>query len=45
MKVRAAALRRLARKRQLTVRASARYLTVAGELERITRSYRLIAGL
>jgi hypothetical protein len=45
VKVRAAARRRLARKRQLTVRASARYLTVAGELERATRTYRLIAGL
>ena len=44
VKVRAAARRRLARKRQLTVRASARYLTVAGEPERVTRTYRLIAG-
>jgi hypothetical protein len=44
VKVRAAARRRLARKRQLTVRASARYLTVAGELERASRTYRLTAG-
>ena len=45
VKVRAAARRRLARKRQLTVRASARYVTVAGEPERVTRIYRLVAGL
>jgi hypothetical protein len=44
VKVRAAARRRLARKRQLTVRASARYVTVAGELERATHTYRLFAG-
>ncbi len=44
VKVRAAALRRLARKRRLTVRASARYVTVAGELERVARTYRLTAG-
>ena len=44
VKVRAAALRRLARKRRLTVRASARYATVAGELERVARTYRLTAG-
>jgi N-acetylglucosamine-6-sulfatase len=44
VKVRAAARRRLARKGHLTVRASARYLTVAGDLERVTRTYRLIAG-
>ena len=44
VEVRAAARRRLARKRRLTVRASARYLTVAGELERVTRTYRLNAG-
>jgi N-acetylglucosamine-6-sulfatase len=45
VKVRAASRRRLARKGHLTVLASARYVTVAGELERVTRSYRLIAGL
>jgi N-acetylglucosamine-6-sulfatase len=44
VEVRAAARRRLARKRRLTVRASARYVTVAGELERVTRTYRLNAG-
>jgi N-acetylglucosamine-6-sulfatase len=44
VKVRAAARRRLARKRRLTVRATARYVTVAGELERVTRTYRLNAG-
>jgi hypothetical protein len=44
VKVRAAALRRLARKRRLTVRASARYVTVAGELERVARTYRLAAA-
>lgn len=44
IKVRAAALRRLARKPRLTVRASARYVTAAGELERVTRTYRLTAG-
>jgi N-acetylglucosamine-6-sulfatase len=44
VKVRAATLRRLARKRRLTVRASARYLTVAGEPERATRTYHLSAG-
>ena len=44
VKVRAAARQRLARKRWLTVRASARYVTVAGELERVTRTYRLWAG-
>ena len=44
VKVRAAARRRLARTRRLTVRASARYVTVAGELERVTRTYRLNAG-
>jgi N-acetylglucosamine-6-sulfatase len=44
VKVRAATLRRLARTRRLTVRASARYLTVAGEPERATRTYRLAAG-
>jgi N-acetylglucosamine-6-sulfatase len=43
VKVRAAARRRLAHKRRLTVRASARYVTVAGELERATRTYRLNA--
>jgi arylsulfatase A-like enzyme len=43
VKVRAAARQRLARKRWLTVRASARYVTVAGELERVTRTYRLDA--
>jgi hypothetical protein len=41
--VRAAARRRLAHKRRLTVRASARYVTVAGELERAKRTYRLRA--
>jgi N-acetylglucosamine-6-sulfatase len=44
VKVRAAIRRRLARKRRLTVRASARYVTLAGELERVTRTYRLNAG-
>jgi N-acetylglucosamine-6-sulfatase len=44
VKVRAAALRRLARNRRLTVRASARYVTVAGEPERVARTYRLTAG-
>jgi arylsulfatase A-like enzyme len=44
VKVRAAARRRLARKRWLTVRASARYVTVAGERERVTRRYRLTVG-
>jgi N-acetylglucosamine-6-sulfatase len=44
VKVRAAIRRRLERKRRLTVRASARYVTVAGELERVTRTYRLNAG-
>ena len=43
VKVRAAARRRLARKRRLTVRASARYVTVAGEFERAKRTYRLRA--
>ena len=43
VKVRAAARRRLAREHRMTVRASARYVTVAGELERSKRSYRLIA--
>jgi N-acetylglucosamine-6-sulfatase len=43
VKVRATARRQLARKRWLTVRASARYLTVAGELEHVTRTYRLNA--
>jgi hypothetical protein len=43
VKVRAAARRRLARKQRLTVRASARYVTVAGERERVTRVYRLKA--
>jgi N-acetylglucosamine-6-sulfatase len=44
VKVRPASRRRLARKRRLTVRASARYVTLAGELERVTRTYRLNAG-
>ena len=43
VKVRAAARRRLARKGRMTVRVSARYVTVAGELERAKRTYRLIA--
>jgi N-acetylglucosamine-6-sulfatase len=43
VKVRAAARARLARKNRMTVRASARYVTVAGELERSKRTYRLIA--
>jgi hypothetical protein len=43
VKVRAAARRRLARKRRLTVRASARYITVAGEPERTKRTYRVDA--
>jgi N-acetylglucosamine-6-sulfatase len=43
VKVRAAARRRLALERRLTVRASARYVTVAGELERATRTYVLNA--
>jgi hypothetical protein len=43
VKVRAAARRRLAPRRRLTVRASARYVTVAGELEHVTRTYRLNA--
>ena len=43
VKVRAAARRRLARKHRMTVRASARYVTVAGELERAKRTYRLRA--
>ena len=43
VKVRAAARRRLARKGRLTIRASARYVTVAGELERAKRTYRLVA--
>jgi Sulfatase len=43
VKVRAAARRRLARKRRMTVRVSARYVTVAGELERAKRTYRLVA--
>ena len=41
VKVRAAARRRLARKGRLTIRASARYVTVAGELERTKHTYRL----
>ena len=43
VKVRAAARRRLARERRMTVRVSARYVTVAGELERAKRTYRLVA--
>ena len=43
VKVRKAARRRLARKHRMTVRASARYVTVAGELERAKRTYRLVA--
>ena len=43
VKVRAAARRRLARKGRLTVRVSARYVTVAGELERAKRNFRLLA--
>jgi N-acetylglucosamine-6-sulfatase len=43
VKVRAAARRRLARKGRMTVRASARYVTVAGELERAKRTFRLVA--
>ncbi|HWM10898.1 MAG TPA: sulfatase [Solirubrobacteraceae bacterium] len=43
VKVRASARRRLARKRRMAVRASARYVTVAGELERAERTYRLRA--
>ena len=43
VKVRAVARRRLARKRRMTVRASAGYVTVAGELERARRTYRLRA--
>ncbi len=43
VKVRAAARRRLASKRRMTVRVSARYVTVAGELERSKRTYRLVA--
>ena len=45
VKVRAAARRRLARKGRMTVRVSARYVTVAGELERAKRTYRLIAAI
>ena len=43
VKIRAAARRRLASKGRLTVRASARYVTVAGELERAKRTFRLVA--
>jgi hypothetical protein len=43
VRIRKASRRRLARKRRLTVRASARYVTVAGELERAKRTYRLVA--
>ncbi len=43
VKVRAAARRRLASKGRMTVRASARYVTVAGELERAKRTFRLVA--
>ena len=41
--VRAAARRRLAHERRLTVRASARYMSLGGELERAKRTYRLNA--
>jgi arylsulfatase A-like enzyme len=43
VKVRKAARRRLARQRRMTVRVSARYVTVAGELERAKHTYRLVA--
>jgi arylsulfatase A-like enzyme len=43
VKVREAARRRLARKGRLTVRATARYVTLAGELERASRTYGLNA--
>ena len=43
VKVRAAARRRLARRGRMTVRVSARYVTVAGELERAKHTYRLVA--
>jgi hypothetical protein len=43
VKVRKAARRRLARKGRMTVRVSARYVTVAGELERAKHTYRLVA--
>lgn len=43
VKVRASARRRLARQRRMTVIVGARYVTVAGEIERARRTYRLVA--